>query len=150
MKFPSDLNCDGKIVSEMGPRLTIVYSTVYLVADQRKHQSSASLAFVRGIHRWPGNSPHKAPVTQKIFPFDDVIMGTSDFTHILQNFSMAFIRAPRPSKDLEVCYSEMIIWTQKNTDDITTTKQITTNMCACFIEYTAHHVSPVSTGRQQL
>ena len=32
--------------------LTIVYSTVYSVTDQRKHQSSASLAFVRGIHRW--------------------------------------------------------------------------------------------------
>ena len=31
--------------------LTIVYSTVYSDADQRKHQSSASLAFVRGIHR---------------------------------------------------------------------------------------------------
>ena len=54
--------------------LTIVYSTVYLDADQRKHQSSASLAFVRGIHRGPVNSPHKGPVTQKIFPFDDVIM----------------------------------------------------------------------------
>ena len=43
-------------------------------ADQRKHQSSASLAFVRGIHRWPVNSPHKGPVTRKMFPFDDVIM----------------------------------------------------------------------------
>ena len=42
--------------------------------DQRNHQSSASLAFVRGIHRWPVNSPHKGPVTQKMFPFDDVIM----------------------------------------------------------------------------
>ena len=31
--------------------LTIVYSSVYSGADQRKHQSSASLAFVRGIHR---------------------------------------------------------------------------------------------------
>ena len=31
--------------------LTIVYSTVYSDADQRKHLSSASLAFVRGIHR---------------------------------------------------------------------------------------------------
>ena len=28
--------------------LTIVYSTVYLGADQRKHHSSPSLAFVRG------------------------------------------------------------------------------------------------------
>ena len=36
--------------------LTIVYSTVYSGAYQRKHQSPASLAFVRGIHRWPVNS----------------------------------------------------------------------------------------------
>ena len=60
--------------------LTIGYSTVYSGADQRKHQSSASPAFVGGIHRWPVNSPHKGPVTRKMFPFDDVIMdyhGTS-------------------------------------------------------------------------
>ena len=54
--------------------LTVVYSTVYSDADQRKHQSSASLAFVRGIHRRPVSSPHKWPVTRKMFPFDDVIM----------------------------------------------------------------------------
>ena len=54
--------------------LTIVYSTVYSDADQRKHQSSASLAFVRGIHRGPVNSSHKWSVTRKMFPFDDVIM----------------------------------------------------------------------------
>ena len=54
--------------------LTIVYSIVYSDVDQRKHQSSASLAFVRGIHRGPVNFPHKWPVTQKMFPFDDVIM----------------------------------------------------------------------------
>ena len=54
--------------------LTIIYSIVYSGEDQRKHQSSASLAFVRGIHRWPVNSPHKWPVTRKMFPFDDVIM----------------------------------------------------------------------------
>ena len=47
--------------------------------DQRKHQSSASLAFVRGIHRWPVNSPHKGPVTRKMFPFDDVIMLSAIF-----------------------------------------------------------------------
>ena len=54
--------------------LTIVYSTVCAGADQRKHQSSASLAFVWGIHRWPVNSLHKGPVTRKMFPFDDIIM----------------------------------------------------------------------------
>ena len=63
----------GTMVSQI-TSLTIVYSTVYSGADQRKHQSSASLAFVRGIHRSPVNSPHKLPVTRKIFPFDDVIM----------------------------------------------------------------------------
>ena len=57
-------------------RLTIIYSTVYSGANQRKHQSSASLAFVRGIHRWPMNSPQKGPVTRKMFPFDDVSMST--------------------------------------------------------------------------
>ena len=54
--------------------LTIVSSTVYSDADQRKHHSSAALAFVRGIHRGPVNSPHILPVTRKMFPFDDVIM----------------------------------------------------------------------------
>ena len=54
--------------------LTIVYSTVLSGVDQSKHQSSASLAFVWEIHRWPVNFPHKWPVTRKIFPFDDVIM----------------------------------------------------------------------------
>ena len=54
--------------------LTIVYSTVYPGTDKRKHQSSASLAFVMGIHRWPVNSPHKGPVTRKIFSFDDVFV----------------------------------------------------------------------------
>ena len=40
----------------------------------RKHQSSASLTFVRIIHRWPVNSLHKGLVTRNCFPFDDVIM----------------------------------------------------------------------------
>ena len=54
--------------------LTIVYSTVYSGANQRKHQSSTSLALVRRIPRWPVNSPHQWPVTLKMFPFDDVII----------------------------------------------------------------------------
>ena len=54
--------------------LTSVYSTVYSGADQLKHQSSASLAFVRGIYRWSVNSTHKGPATRNMFPLDDVIM----------------------------------------------------------------------------
>ena len=63
----------GAIASQI-TSLTIVYSTVYSDADQRKQQSSGSLAFVRVIHQWSVNSPHKWPVTRKLFPFDDVFM----------------------------------------------------------------------------
>ena len=54
--------------------LTMFYSIVYSDANQRKYQSSVSLAFVRGIHRGPVNSQHKWPVTRRMFPFDDVMM----------------------------------------------------------------------------
>ena len=60
--------------------LAIVYSSVYPGADQRKYQSSGSLAFVPGIHRWPMNSPHKGPVTRNMLPFDDVIMAWNENT----------------------------------------------------------------------
>ena len=63
----------GAIASQI-TSLATVYSIVYTDADQRKHRSSASLAFVRGIHRGPVNSPHKWPVTRKMVPFDDVII----------------------------------------------------------------------------
>ena len=63
----------GALASQI-TSLTVVYSTVYSDADQRKYQSSVSLAFVRVIQRGPVNSPHKWPLTRKAFPFDDVIM----------------------------------------------------------------------------
>ena len=65
----------GAIASQI-TSLTIVFSTVYSDADQRRLQCSASLAFVRGIHRGPVNSPHKWPATRKMLPFDGVIMRT--------------------------------------------------------------------------
>ena len=71
------VHCNDVIMSAMASQitsLTSVYSTIYLGADQWKHQSSASLAFVWGIHRWSVNSLHKRPVTRKMFLFDDVIM----------------------------------------------------------------------------
>ena len=74
--------------------LTIVCLTVDSGADQRKHQSSASLAFVWGIHRWPVNSPHKWPVTRKMSPFDDVIMifeFRACMSHYIPTFYVAVI-----------------------------------------------------------
>ena len=61
--------------------LLIVYWTIYSRADQRKQQSLALLAFVRGIHRWPVKSPHIGPVTPKMFPFDDVIIDWNILVH---------------------------------------------------------------------
>ena len=63
----------GAIASQI-TSLTIVNSIIYSDADQIKHQSSASLAFVQGIHQGPVNSPRKWPATRKMFSFDDVIM----------------------------------------------------------------------------
>ena len=77
MDLKENIHYNDVIMSPMASHiasLTIVYSTVYSGADHRKHQSSASLAFVQGIHRWPVNSPRKGPVTRKMFSFDDVIM----------------------------------------------------------------------------
>ena len=67
--------------------LALVYLAVYSGADKKKtHQSSASLAFVRGIHRGPVNSIHKWPVMRKMVPFDGVIM---TFMHILDTYLIA-------------------------------------------------------------
>ena len=63
----------GAIASQI-TSLTIVHPLVYSDTDERKHKKSASLAFVRVFHQVPVNSPHKWPVTRKMFPFDDVIM----------------------------------------------------------------------------
>ena len=90
----ASLRCDTKdtrmLAREGNIRLPLslqwrqVISTVYLDTDQRIHQSSASLAFVRGIHRRPMNSPHKWPVTRKMFPFDNVIMWVQGLTYDLR------------------------------------------------------------------
>ena len=54
--------------------LTIVHSSVYSGADKRKHQSSASLTFVRGIQPVTSEFPAQMASNAEMFPFDDVIM----------------------------------------------------------------------------
>ena len=73
----TDNHYNDAILSTMASQITgvsIVYLTVSSGADQIKNQSFASLAFVRGIHRWQQNSPHKGTVMREMFPFDNVIM----------------------------------------------------------------------------
>ena len=80
----------GAIASQI-TSLTIVYSTVYSDADQIKHESSASLAFVRGIHRGPVKSPHKWPVTRKMFPYDNVIISSRCSNSVIENLNHTLI-----------------------------------------------------------
>ena len=82
LRLLKDIHHGNFIVSAIASQiigLSTVYWTICSGAEQRKQQSSASLAFVRV------NSPHKGPVTRKMFPFDDVIM----------NFTKNSSRSPR-------------------------------------------------------
>ena len=92
--------------------VSAVCSTVCSGTDQRKHQGSASLAFVRGIHRWPVNFPHKGPVTRKMFPFDDVIMNFT-FDVVNKQSSGWWFGSPWRSCDVTVvCFTGLPSWLQ--------------------------------------
>ena len=120
--------------------LANVYSTVYSDAHQIKHQSSAPLAFVRGIHRGPVNSPHKGPVTRKLLPFDDVI--TMSITHrpqphfihngsLLQKSDASYCCQPEQAVDWTVEYSAIwniiiLIWHPSNGGDYMMTPTVFT------------------------
>ena len=108
-KYQSLSHYSDVIMGAMASQLTGVFnvcSTVGADADQRKHQSSASLAFVRGIHRSPVNSPHKRPVTRKMFPFDDVIMVTGPF--LLEStipLTKEYVKPSHAIASSWICYS---------------------------------------------
>ena len=101
------------IISAKAPQISglmVIFSTVYSDADQRKYQSSASLAFVRGIHRWPVYDPQKKASNAEKFPFDDVIMIHSWFMNMAQWFQT------------------------KNDDQLTSTKQCSGQVCILYDE----------------
>ena len=102
--------------------VSIVYSAVGSGVGQRKHQSPTSLVFVREIHRWPVNSPHKGPVTRKMFPFCDVIMVTLD-RHSDCRQSRALLLTQRPGAlakfqlTLEWCHNKRdSVWYHRRFD----------------------------------
>ena len=98
--------------------LTIVYSTVYSDVDQRKHQSSASLAFVWGIHRGPVNSPHKWPVTRKMCPFDDVIRFRETYSQIRRYHRKCKRGCARFVENYVVYYVRMMKYTMMTIDKV--------------------------------
>ena len=113
----------GAMASQIAS-LTIVYTIIYPGEDQRKHQSSASLAFVRGINRWPVNSPHKWPATRKMFPFDDVMMCWHSCTFIDFFFHFSNGRMSTLLGIREI--SETLVW-------LSYTKVIFGPRTSCFI-----------------
>ena len=130
-------------MSAMASQITgvsIVYSTVCSGADQWKHQSSASLAFVRGFHRWPVNSPHTRPVTWKMFPFYDVIIwGTIDRI-IVRQLCIAFedvALCTSFSGSCRGCVVQMKLLTKSNRGTLCTS-------------YTQHCTSSFSSTRLQI
>ena len=109
----SILHYSDVIMSARAPQITgvsIVYSTVCSGANQRKHQSSESLAFARGIHRWSVNSPHKGPVTWRMFPFDGVIISACIFIIILSPLSLDGVKSiyHTATFSFEQCYQILI------------------------------------------
>ena len=136
--FDSFVPYNDVIMSAMASQitsLTTVYSTVYSGADQRKHQSSASLAFARGIHRWPVNSPHKGPVAPKMFPFGDVIMILANLV-MSSNFNHTIVSVP---------VKQHLTPTRRN--NITTMK----TMKQCMINLRAYFVKHMMTsGRAKI
>ena len=94
-------HCGDVIMGAMASQITgvpVVCLTACSGIDQRKHQSSASLAFVRWIHRWPVDSPHKGPVTRKMFPFDGVIILWIVVTHPYPNHNCGLAKSPLNSR----------------------------------------------------
>ena len=107
----------GTMVSQI-TSLTIVYLIVYSDAGQTKHQSSASLAFVRGIHRWPVNSPHKGPVTRKVFPFDDVTIRMSAGCKVIPRCSVDKVYVSYIYMYIYIYISESILFGESHFSDI--------------------------------
>ena len=112
----------GALASQI-TSLTIVYSDVYSDADQRKHQRSVSLAFMRGIHRWLVNSPHKWPVTRKMLPFDDVIMISSELLQRIKDILVDMLTVINSSLCTGVFpdnpkFTKVVPLTTKHYDDV--------------------------------
>ena len=121
----SKFHYNGVIIRAMASQITgvsIVCWTVGSNLNPRKHQFSPSLSYVRGIHRSLVNSPHKRPVTRKMFPFDDVIINVSGdgSTHMLPTHKVIAwptdITAPHQQENywLSIIFSRLILWMISN------------------------------------
>ena len=89
----------------------------------------------------PVNSPHKGPVTRKMFPFDDVIMGTDQFYPYpvgLFNWYRGYLYPNGHRIDLEE-YGQIDQINSQETHNITAIKQSTAKSRACFVWRTVYN-----------
>ena len=164
------LHYDDVIMSTIASQITsitIVYSTIYSGADQSKHQSFASLAFVWGIHRGPVNSPHKWPVTRKMFPFDDVIMNKmkiqlwgrdametlSTLVGCCEGIHQSHVNSPCKGLVIQSCavffvFSINKLWNKEQGGNLTRTWRHYVAMCVsmCCLEWPFYRQSVVVTN----
>ena len=85
-----------RAISSQITEVSIVYSTVCSGVHRRKHQSSASLAFLRRIQRWPVNSPLKGPVTRKCFHLMRSLYRNAVQSAWNISYKLAIPRSPNP------------------------------------------------------
>ena len=116
------------IMSAMASQITgvfSVYSTVCPGANQGKHQSSASLAFVRGMHQGTVDSRYKRAVTRKMFPFDNAIIYCQDN---LTSSSSAQCQTLLPVDNIAYCrYCEI------NPTEVTNSSNEINNFCEWYM-----------------
>ena len=100
--------------------LRIVYSTVYSDADQRKDQSSASLAFVRGIHRWPVNSHKELKLVRDALEEESKIMVELFNSNSLQanpcKFQGILFKGAKKVNDFRIYVEDTVIKFQSEID----------------------------------
>ena len=111
--------------------LTIVYSTVYSDANQRKYQSSASLAFVRRIYRGPVNSPHKWPVTRKCFHLMTSLCHHRNKRCHVVNCTLRDIYQSRVYQNKIILIKEKCVW--KSLQNVDHFVQVAMNKCPVYI-----------------
>ena len=129
-------------MSAMASQITsvlMVSSIVCSGSDQRKHQGSASLAFARGIHRSPVNSPHKGPITRKMFPFDGVIIVLLCLVllwshHLLMVYScdvLPIFTYARVSHSYGLIYSPLVLHERSVTIKCRVGHHVKSKLCVC-------------------
>ena len=104
----ADLWCFLRCTPERKVEQTVQLPVIFLPQKSKLHITGLCEGnpptTSRGIHRTPGDSPHKGPVTWRMFSFDDIILQVpTDFTYILQSCLQALGKYHTPAPETKSC-----------------------------------------------